>query len=104
MKLRDVEELKTKEAASFEPYEEVRVYQTIELVELDDKQVEQSTFVLASSLEQALKIVGKDERRKMIYVRELCPISRLPTDIYRPRYVNPVTKKDSDSSCHESET
>jgi hypothetical protein len=64
----------------------VNVYQTIELFDKEGdgrSRVEQACFVLATSVEEAIGVIGKDERRELIYVRELCPISQLPGDIYR---------------------
>jgi hypothetical protein len=89
MKLRDLEKLKVLDAV-FTPMEAVQVWQVIELVDVDDKKsVEQHSFVLASGIEQLLRIVGKDERRKIILTKELCPITQLPGDVYRVRYINP---------------
>lgn len=62
----------------------VKIYQTVELFDKDENtRMEQSSFILATSVEEAMKIVGTDERRELICVRELCPITQVPGDIYR---------------------
>ena len=71
---------------------DVKVYQTVELFDKDEKtQMEQSCFVLATSVEEAIQIIGKDERRELVYVKELCPITRLPNDIYQIELKVPKT-------------
>lgn len=52
------------------------------------KGTEQDLFVLATSLNEALEIVGTTPYRAIIVAQELCPITQLPEDKWR---VTPVT-------------
>lgn len=64
--------------------ESPRVFEVIELVEESSTTVrEQSCFVMARSCEEACRIVGENERRAIQSVRELCPISQLPGNLFR---------------------
>jgi hypothetical protein len=71
--------------ASSDLFGDVRVWQVRELV--DDandprKRNAQDCFVLAASAKEACEIVGEDERRSIVTVHEVCPISKLPGDRY----------------------
>ncbi len=63
-----------------------RVWLVRELVdrcELPKREDAQDCFVLAVTAIEAAGIVGEDERRRIIRVEEVCPISKLPDDKYK---------------------
>ena len=63
-----------------------RVWLVRELVdrcELPKREDAQDCFVLAVTAIEAAAIVGEDERRRIIRVEEVCPISKLPDDKYK---------------------
>lgn len=43
----------------------------------------QDCFVLAVTAIEAAGIVGEDERRRIIHIEEICPLSKLPGDKYK---------------------
>lgn len=63
-----------------------RVWLVRELVgnyEIPKVEREQDCFVLAVSALEAATIVGESDRRRIIRVEEICPISKLPADKYK---------------------
>ena len=65
----------------------VAVWQVVEWVEHGKVSREQSVYVLATSALEAAQIVGEDESREIRTVHQVCPLSQLPTDKYRPMLV-----------------
>lgn len=71
-----------------------RVWLVRELVdrcELPKCEQAQDCFVLAVTAIEAAGIVGEDERRRIIRVEEICPISKLPDDKYKVVACTPNT-------------
>lgn len=54
------------------------------------EEILQECFVLATSAQEAAEIVGEDESRQIIEVRQLCCISQLPGNRYK---VVPICKE-----------
>lgn len=69
------------------------VWCIVERVDVDEKLIEQYTFVLASNVEEAIRIVGTDERREVEKAYKVCQLSQLPSDKYRPVEVLNLRKK-----------
>ena len=63
---------------------DVRVWQVREEVAVSEKSSKiQDIFCLASSLTEAYVIVGESKYRKIIMIKELCPIADLPNNKYK---------------------
>jgi hypothetical protein len=59
------------------------VRELVDRCELSKREDAQDCFVLAVTAIEAAGIVGEDERRRIIRVEEVCPISKLPDDKYK---------------------
>ncbi len=88
------------------PERSVSVWHVVEWVEHGKVSQKQSAFVLATSAIEAAQIVGEDESRTIHSIHQVCPISQLPGDKYRPMAcgAQPATKEARDDVAECSPT
>lgn len=77
------------------------VRELIDRAEVPKREQAQDAFVLANNAAEACLIVGEDERRRIISIQEVCPISQLPDNRYEVVLRGPKEERSTQTNFRE---